>query len=377
MYFCIKAPLPADFVNPSEDIQTRFHTLPFQYRPCSVLRVTALALLVIGITVAVLASNGQLAAFPGQVANWFQSLNWAYVGIGFAGFVVLSIGATVVIRRVLSLQNRITDHNIGKMTGGEHWVSASFKRDKDSFNCPGYIDSSTLDASGSGQAFFYIQKEVSNEYGVATMMFALTPLHVAAAMSYNVARAVLIPFYLLGCLATEACLGKALFEGQRRFEWRDIPGQVEASLERVVKAPFYGMALMYASLYVLVDPLNGRKLGTCIESDWNGGLTRAEGFWSVGGPQALWRPEGGGGPEKLGQNGFFAAGCWAPLAVVTYANGKVTQATSLSRAVNPTRGHQYILTTENMLRTEIEQKREPLASRRQRALDRKRDGIFQ
>ncbi len=354
MYFCIKRPLPADFGNPSEDIQNRFHKLPFQYRPCSVLRVTALALLVIGITVAVLASNGQLTAFPGQVAHWLQNLNWTYVGAGFAGFVVLSIGAAVVIRRAFSLQNRITNQDIGNLTGGAHWVSASIKKNENAISFPGYVDTSTLDASQSGKAFFYIQKEVSNEYGVAVMMFALTPLHVGAAMSYNVARAVLIPFYILGCLSIEACLGRALFKEQRRFKWSDISNEIEASLARIVKAPFYGTALMYASLYVLVDPLNGRKLGTQIESDWNEGLTRSEGFWSVGGPQALWRPEGGGGPEKLGQNGFFAAGCWAPLAVVTYQNGKIVETTSLSKAIDPTKGHDYILTTESILRGELD-----------------------
>ncbi len=42
--------------------------------------------------------------------------------------------------------------------------------------------------------------------------------------------------------------------------------------------------------------MGGRLLGSGIERSWNEDMIRAQGYWSVGGPQGRWQFEGGAHP---------------------------------------------------------------------------------
>ncbi len=333
-------------------VQADLQKLPFHYHSKPVLRMTVIAVLVVGISVALMAMNGSLSAFPQNFTAWFQNLNWTYVGIGAGAFVVLSIGAGVVIRRVKSLHNPLTNTGIGKLSGDAHFQEAYYMRKDDcNFYFGGYVDTSTLDASGSGQALFYGKKIFLEHYYVSLVVAATTPAHAAASIAYHIVRLVAIPFYILGSLAREAYRDRPIYEEQRRFELGDISKQMFLSLKQIVKAPFYAAAQFYAALYSFIDPLNGRKLGAAIEKDWNNGVDRSDGYWSVRGPQSSsWLPEGGGGPDKLGKNGFYAAGCWTPMARVQFENGKIVGCESMTRALHPERGREYTITTIDTLR---------------------------
>lgn len=361
MYCCGPRSYPEGFNPvPSQYDQSRFREqtevinktyinlqkLPSGYHARPVVRAVVVAALIVGICVAVMALNGSLTTFPQNFTTWIQNLNWMHVGIGVSVFVVLSIGAGLVIRRVKSLESVLTNSGIGKLSGDSHWQEAYYVREDDESYYTGYIDTSTLDENGNGEALFYGNKEVAEHYWISTLVGATTPVHAAAAMAYHIVRLVAIPFYILGSMAREAYTGQKIYEDQRFFEWSDIPKQMGFSVKQIVKAPFYATAQFYAALYSYVDPLNGRKLGSLIEKDWNNGVERSDGFWSVQGPQSPdWRPEGGGGPDRLGQIGFYAAGCWTAMARVHFENGVPLGSVSMRKALHPEKGCNYHVTT--------------------------------
>lgn len=269
-------------------------------------------------------SEGYSVTFP--VSN-------RIIGIVYA---ILFVGAGFVIRRV-------ANKKIGLLRGNDHWKSAFYINN--GFNIRAYVDISTLDANGSGKAFFYSYKSKMQHYLVSSIITACTTMHAASSVVYNTIRTIVIPFYIMSCLTIEAGRERPLFEGQRFFKWSDIPKEMAKSVLRAVKAPFYATAEIFAALYSLVDPLNGRKLGAAIELDWNEGVPRPEGWWSIHGPQKDWKLEGGGGPEKLGRNGFYFAGCWTPMGIVHYKEGEIKKATTAGG--NPVQIHVYTNTLKN------------------------------
>lgn len=287
-----------------------YQQLPSKYTACPFGRAAVIGILIVGVVVALFAMRGDFSMFPQIAFNWLQNLNWTYLGIGFASFFVLSIGAGVVIRRLVHRQD------LGDFSGSAHWEPAYYVReDRPQNYYAGYLDTST-----PGEALFYGDKECLEHYVISSVVATLALPHAVASMAYHIVRIVTIPFYILGCMAFQI-----EFEGDGRFTFSDIPKQLWFSIQQIVKAPFYGMAHIYAMLYSFLDPLNGRKLGALIEKEWNGDIERHEGFWSVRGPQGIWRFEGGGGPNGLGRNGFYVAGCHTPMARIN-DQGNMTSA---------------------------------------------------
>ncbi len=306
-----------------------------------------LVVVVMVLSIVVLVLNGPLTFFSQKAFVWLKSFNWTCLKPLAAGFTVLlvassavfSAGAGVVIRRI------IANDAHGKFSGGAHW-QATFRDE----GIPGHIDTSTL-VDGTGEAFYYGYKTFGDHFVVSTFVPMLTLPHAAGAVAYHVARAVVIPFYILGCMSVEACIGRPLFRDQRHFHLGDIPKQWVFSIKQIVKAPFYGTAQIFAALYSYVSPLNGRKLGSIIEKEWNNDIDRSDGVWSVRGAQSkYWRPEGGGGPNKLGKNGFYLAGCWTPMGVVHFENSRIVSGESMTRYLHPERGKVYTFTTVDTLR---------------------------
>jgi hypothetical protein len=320
-----------------------YYALPGTYQANVALRASVIALLVIGMTVGLMALNGALTTFP-QTVFEFMNANWQIVAASAAAFVVLSIGSAAVIHKTLNNKDKITGHDIGKLSGDQHWISAIYTRDDyEDASFAGYIDLSTLNEEKSGTAFMYAHKDEQNHIGVSLVVTLFTSLHMIGAIAYNAIRIAIIPFYILVCMAIEKAQGQALNSTDRPFQLSDISNEIGKSSVRIIKAPFYAFAIMVAALYSFFDPLNGRKLGSYLEREWNEQVTRAEGFWSVRGPQSLWHFEGGGAPTHLGKNGFYLAGCWQPIAVIYYDKKKIVEAASLARAVDPKQGKIYTI----------------------------------
>lgn len=227
------------------------------------------------------------------------------------------------------------------------------KVDRIRFNV--HVDKSTLDESGSGKAYCYNIKECGEHYFVSfEITFIGTPVYLVATVAYNLIRAVIVPFYVLFQYLTEKCKGKP-HGHEREFKPIDIPTQFILSLWRAIQAPFYALAFFLAGLYSFFDPMGGRKLGASIERDWNGGVSLAEGYWSIQGSQKLWRFEGGGGPKGLGRNGFYLAGCWQPAGVIEYKNQEIQASCWLPLAVDPMRGNFDTYYTLPFLEAKVEE----------------------
>src|SRR5262249_6411477 len=148
-----------------------------------------------------------------------------------------------------------------------------------------------------------------------------------------------IPFYILYRIYTDK---PCLENPEKNFRYSDIGDELGITLWRIARAPFYALAAMFAIVYGLVDPMNACKLESYIERDWNDDVTRAEGFWSVRGWQALWQFEGGRERGNLGKNGFFAGGCCQPVCVGYFKNHVLQEkGASLSKAVREDKGQTY------------------------------------
>ncbi len=350
--------VPPGKVNQVSDLTGQIETnrrlywqLPSEYHARPIVRVIASIVVIVGFAIMLMALNHTLSSFPQNCAHFFQH-NWGYVVGGIVLLVPLTGGAMMVIRHVIHKQDyRITEQGIGKLTGDDHWVAAMYTT-KDNGGMPGYIDTSTVDGNGDGKAFFYAHKQEMDHYQVCLAVIAFTPVHVVGAIAYNILRLFIMPLYIGGCIIRDLFRDppKNDKEAKLRFRATDIIHEGKRSLSQMASAIFYGWGIILAALYAFADPLNGRKLGAYLEWEWNQGVTRAEGYWSVGGPQDLFEFEGSGVRGRLGRTGFFIAGCWQPMGVVEIRNHKiVSEGTSLSRAVNPKEGSEYTFHTAKKL----------------------------
>ena len=219
MYCCFgPRPYPKGFEQKNLDrsasevrrVYANLQKLPPQYQSRTAGRIIVVAALFFGVVCAVMAANGLLTASPQDVSIWLQNVNWIPVGIGAGAFVVLSIGAGIVIHRVKSLPNELTKSGIGNISGHTHWEEAYYTLDDDYTRYddhvpfhPGYIDTSTLDENRTGTALFYTEKGFLKNNLISIMIAGTSPLRAAAVIAYHVARLVVIPFYILGCLARD------------------------------------------------------------------------------------------------------------------------------------------------------------------------------
>ncbi len=129
------------------------------------------------------------------------------------------------------------------------------------YESQGFLDTSTAHTK---QCAFYIRKEpIDNEY-VATAVIATAPIHVVATIANNILRLLIVPL-------------KLTFSGN----FRQIPAELKADVWRAVRAPFYGVAVIMAAIYMWVDPRNGLKLVAAIENKWNDGVPLHESAWAA------------------------------------------------------------------------------------------------
>jgi hypothetical protein len=328
--------------------RTVYSFLPAPYRAKSGTRSVVIAVIVAAVVVAILSANGSLLAFPDKFLNFIHTINWTYAGMGSVICTILIGGVAVVIRRASYYEDQLTQTDMGRFKGEDHWIPAVYESEKTKGDFyPGFIDTSTLNEEGTGTAFMYAYKDEQNTMSVNLAVFSFSSLHMIGAIAYNAIRLLIIPFFILGCMLVEKASNTAIDPDDRPYRLSDIPQEMAKSMWRMVKAPFYCVAMMFAALFAFIDPLNGRKLGATVERDWNEGVTRAEGFWSVRCAQPLWQFEGGRSPSHLGKNGFYLAGCWQPIAVAYYEKGEIARGVSLSRAVNPTKGMTYTILTSD------------------------------
>jgi len=365
-------------INKSATVK-RYSRLPPDYQSefSTTARVKGVVIFVfvaVAITAFALLCSNHLTTFPHDFINMFTHVNTTSLLIGLGTTTILVLGMAWVIHRARKKEDPYVQNQIFRSSNfNDHIEEVMFEYSKNGRNFYGqaYIDKSTLDAEGNGKAYLYAVKDVGGHYMVSTLVPLVTPVYVVGTVVYHAIRMCIVPFYVLACLAIEACIGRPLIEGQRRFKAIDVIKEPGKSLLHIVKAPFYGLAYMAAGIYSLVNPMGGRILAAKIERDWNNGATRPEGFWSIGGPQGLWAGWGELGPDKLGEFKMFLAGCWQPLGVVEYQNGTIINGKSMSRVVEEGRGHEYHVFTASQLEEQIT----PLREEYNEILDRLNGGL--
>ncbi len=306
------------------------------YQSCIAKRTVCVIIVILAVSAYFLTVSGQLTTLPQNFVHWLHNVSWMKVtiGVGIVGF--LATGAFIVIHRVRKKIDPITERPIGNLKGDAHWERAHLAK----LYCNGKIgignfniDKSTL-KDGTGRAYGFYPKSCCEHYAISTFMTALTPtVHMVGAIAYNIIEMILFPFYVLGSMAFEKCYkGSPIYDKEGYFKFKHIPQQWWDSIKQIVKASVYATAMFFAALYSFVEPAGGRKLGACIARDWHNDVTRAEAFWSVQGPQALW--EWTFGPKSSRRKICYIAGCWQPVIVIEYKNHEAQKAYSLSHATN-------------------------------------------
>lgn len=318
------------------------------------LGITAFAVAVLFISSYALIFTGGLNNFPQGLLNSFRHMNLMHLAIGGGVAAVLLGGAAIVIVRVMFKKDKLLDHaGVGKLSGSDHIKEAVYysigknagTKEREVQSSSVYIDTSTL-KNGNGKAYLYGVKQCGEHYSVSSVVTLTTPIYLVGTVALDCIRLVIAPFYIAGCWVIERFRNDPLFEGQRKFELSDIPVQMAISIKRIAVAPFYATAYFFAAFSSLFSPINGRKLASLIERDWNEDVSRAQGFWSVRGPQALWPGIKALSPDRLKENaGYYWAGCWQPMGVVEYRDGNIVDAMSLSKAVNSNAGQTYYVRT--------------------------------
>ena len=222
--------------------------------------------------------------------------------------------------------------NAGKFRGTEHYRCVELRWQKYYKNCTlekhrddGMVDMSGLDATQSGWAPVYEQQPMLAHEAISFAMTLLSLPYAAAAMAVNALCVVLSPLFILLGTAYEKCTGKHLLSEDEKLSITDIPKEIVYGIGRIIKAPFYGVALFFAALYSFIDPINGRKLMTHLELSWNyndneqASTPKHRGIW-LGAPLAgfsLWRA------LLRGVWGFMGPACRHPIGWVHFTRGEI------------------------------------------------------
>lgn len=323
------------------------------------------------IVVYALFMSGHLTTLPQDIAGLFTSANVIpLVGAG-AGCAFFIGGVVFVIYRALYIRKHelLGGKTLGRFNTSQlERVCLDYElSDGTTAHFMAYLDRSTLTGKGKERAYIYGVKGVDDHYGISTQVAMGTVPYLIGVCVYNLIRVAVIPFYIATCFLIEKCNGP-IFENEE-FGLTQIPQEMAHSLERAIKAPFYATALFFAALYSFACPVNGRRLGAAIEFDWNEGTYRSEGRWLTIGSQKLHKGlEGGGSPEGIQKNqATTLPGCWHPIAVAEFENGKVVRVVSITRAllemrnggnpihgIDPSQGYEYTMCFESEEEEEME-----------------------
>ncbi len=288
-----------------------------------VLVVTAIFVV---ITIALSANGISWKAFPGKLKHLMQTpVNWK-TGIILGSVGLLISGATFIIYRVTLGK--------GKFWGDQHYKPVVLRqalipgKERVRWNQHMHPHKQLVDYSrlenGTGQTTAVERKEGEHDL-ISFAALIIAPIQTVASVAYNAIRFCVVPFYILFRMAQEAITGKPSFEGQRKFKLVDIPKQMALSIYWAVRAPFYGLAYIFAIIYSFIDPMGGRKAGGLVTNEWMEGVDRWKSVW-ICIPMDGYKWEGGGGPEKLGYQAYYLTGCWMPWATVEVTDEAITRA---------------------------------------------------
>ncbi|MEF9497151.1 hypothetical protein [Chlamydia sp. 04-14] len=315
---------------------TRTHLDLEKYQANRQTRVALLALsvLVTLILLAMLLGTLQIQAFV---------MTWISVVVAVAIPSILLTGGMYILHRI-SKKVDILSGSVIKPFGNRIWApmpvcyySKPKPGEKENIQervQESHIDLSTLDATNSGVALVYYYPD-GVDYRIPTFVFPLlaTPFLVLIKMVYNLIRFIVIPFHILLQMVIQF-FSKKDISIEDRFILKDIVREMARSLVNMLKAPFYGTASMMTVFYGLLNPLGGRVAYACVERDWNDDVIRSRGVWLVD-PQRNFKFEGGGTRQGLGQFSHYLIGCFQPICMFLFKDGKIISGSHTSAQYYP------------------------------------------
>ena len=242
-------------------------------------------------------------------------------------FLILSLGAGIIFFNLHKRNNIFLDkpnspfiNRILYQTSIEsHFVNKDLYKQ---YSC--FLDVSTLSEDGSGLCLSYFAPQIhveDKEFLVISILciFAL-PFVTLFSILYNSLRFICAPIYVLGCfLKQQIMIGKKTSDN--KFRLVDCFLEAYSSLRRIVKAPFYAIAMFFSLVYSFVSVKNSRIITGLVEQKWNEDVALSSSF-HICFPHKHWRWEGGGKPGYLGKNGYYIAGCMQPRYVFFFKNWK-------------------------------------------------------
>ncbi|MBS0623747.1 MAG: hypothetical protein JSS62_03910 [Verrucomicrobia bacterium] len=266
--------------------------------------------------------SGHLFSLPQDFVHMFS--NWKAIVALSSVASALVVSSTILARIILNSKN-------GKFSGSEHlkpaigWYTQKSEgsEEKQIVKWTGYTDiSSQVEIKDSHNIahpthrVFLTKAPVENEM-IAVMGSTITPAVAAGSMAFHAASIALLPLYRAAVYLYESCTQPV----QRTYTLIDIPKAVISSIWGVVRSPFYMLALMMSAVYACIDPVNGRKLGSLVELQWNQGQPLHQSVWSAqyccggcltyeGSVDMIQKWKEAGRPQ------FTIFGCWQPVAWV-------------------------------------------------------------
>jgi len=202
----------------------------------------------------------------------------------------------------------------GQWFGKSHWEEVKYEcHDEDgSFECSGLRDKTT--------GLIYLNSLTNSPCVLRVKALAVAAYaipYLTIVIAYHVIRLVVVSVYYV-CKAIFYAI-KQTPDTEKRpkifAEWVDA---TKVSLKGIVRAPFYGIAMFFGSLYMFFDPLNGRKIVGAYEFEWNHKVPLKQSLHIF-----LPHPDFSLKPFLQGKGGYYVPGCFQPVATSNVETGVV------------------------------------------------------
>ncbi|SPN73432.1 hypothetical protein C10C_0258 [Chlamydia serpentis] len=260
-----------------------------------------------------------------SVQGGLLTIGWPLIAAALLVPMILLTGGMYVLHRLGKKIDVFSGTRIS-LFSRRYWVpitcgSISKSSDQTHINLMTYLDMSTLSEQGSGIAPVYIYPPLENRIPLGLAIPAAIPFVALFRMVYNLIRFLVVPFYIIFRMIYEYFCCKHLSK-ENKFICRDIVREMSRSLVAFLKAPFYAVATVIGAFYGFLDPLAGRVMMGNIERDWNDDIILSRSI-SMQGMHSLFRFEGGGDRQGLGQQGFYLLVCCQPIAIFFFEKGDI------------------------------------------------------
>jgi hypothetical protein len=203
----------------------------------------------------------------------------------------------------------------GKCYGYTHWKRIEYQLDTrkgQTCTCTGTMDISrsivTVDGETKSAHLIYFNESSWTVRFKSIYVIAVMPIYIAGAIAYHILRLIPLIIYVAGVILREKAKTERPIGDIVKKDASIFIQEGKRSLINIIRAPFFGIALFFGLLYSLIDPLNGRKVVSAFEREWNHGIPLSESIHLFV-PRENWKP------YFFGEMGYYIPGCFQPIAM--------------------------------------------------------------